>query len=107
MRRGLSIASRAAIACHMALASLNVRRADHFPASQGFDETVNPMTAGSFCPSTAWPRSPPETAPRKQDKWSRSERNGLEHGVHLPEAAAWRSSAAVATAMDSAVHSSF
>jgi hypothetical protein len=21
----------------------------------------------------------------KQDKWSRSERNGLEHGVHLPE----------------------
>src|SRR5258705_1197212 len=25
----------------------------------------------------------------KQDKWSRSERNGLEHGVHLPEAAAW------------------
>jgi cytochrome c oxidase subunit II len=30
----------------------------------------------------------------KQDKWSRSERNGLEHGVHLPEAAAWRSNAA-------------
>src|SRR5882724_6770826 len=30
----------------------------------------------------------------KQDKWSRSERNGLEHGVHLPEAAAWRSTAA-------------
>jgi cytochrome c oxidase subunit II len=30
----------------------------------------------------------------KQDKWSRSERNGLEHGVQLPEAAAWRSNAA-------------
>ncbi len=30
----------------------------------------------------------------KQDKWSCSERNGLEHGVHLPEAAAWRSNAA-------------
>jgi cytochrome c oxidase subunit 2 len=30
----------------------------------------------------------------KQDKWSRSERNGLEHGVHLPEAVASRSNAA-------------
>jgi hypothetical protein len=52
------------------------------------------MTAGSFAPFTAWPRSLPETAPMKQDKWSRSERNGLEHGVHLPESAAWRSNAA-------------
>jgi cytochrome c oxidase subunit 2 len=29
----------------------------------------------------------------KQDKWSRSEGNGLEHWVHLSEAAAWRSNA--------------
>ena len=27
----------------------------------------------------------------EQDKWSRSERNGLEGGVHLPKAAASRS----------------
>jgi hypothetical protein len=30
----------------------------------------------------------------KQDKWSRTERNGLEHGVHLSEAAALRRNAA-------------
>src|SRR5258705_12250722 len=30
----------------------------------------------------------------KQDKRSRSERNALEHRVHPPEAAAWRSNAA-------------
>lgn len=30
----------------------------------------------------------------KQDKWLRSKRNRLEHGVHLPEAVAWRSNAA-------------
>jgi hypothetical protein len=28
-------------------------RADHFSVGQGFDETVNPMTAGSFAPFTA------------------------------------------------------
>src|SRR5258706_5831081 len=80
---------RAAITCHMSRKPLDAPRADHFSVSQGFDETVNPMTVGSFAPFTAWPRSPPEPAPMKQDKWSRSERNGLEHGVHLPEAAAW------------------
>jgi len=32
---------------------LNAPRADHFSASQGFDETVNPMTAGSFAHFTA------------------------------------------------------
>src|SRR6267154_5186790 len=85
---------RAAITCHMSRKPLNAPRADHFSVSQGFDETVNLMTAGSFAPFTAWPRSPPEPAPMKQDKWSRSERNGLEHGVHLPEGAAWRSNAA-------------
>jgi hypothetical protein len=30
----------------------------------------------------------------KQDNWSRSKRNRLEHGVQLPEAVAWRSNAA-------------
>jgi hypothetical protein len=34
-------------------ASLKARRADHFSVGQGFDETVNPMTAGSFAPFTA------------------------------------------------------
>jgi hypothetical protein len=34
-------------------ASRNAPRADHFSVSQGFDETVNPMTAGSFAPFTA------------------------------------------------------
>jgi len=32
---------------------LNAPRGDHFSVSQGFDETVNPMTAGSFAPFTA------------------------------------------------------
>jgi hypothetical protein len=43
---------RAAITCHMT-ASLNAPRADHFSVSQGFDETVNPMTAGSLAPFTS------------------------------------------------------
>jgi hypothetical protein len=53
---------RAAITCS------TPRERITFRFSQGFDETVNPMTSGSFAPFTAWPRSPPETAPMKQDK---------------------------------------
>jgi hypothetical protein len=41
---------RAAITCHM---NLTPPRADHFSVSQGFDETVNPLTVGSFAPFTA------------------------------------------------------
>jgi len=43
---------RAAITCDMSRKPQRPR-ADHFSVSQDFDETVNPMTAGSFAPFTA------------------------------------------------------
>jgi hypothetical protein len=45
----LVIRERATITCHMSRKP-QTHRADHFSVSQGFDETVNPMTAGSFGP---------------------------------------------------------